>query len=163
MPTARYSWCATSVGTNRVNGQCLQEHVQLLDGTVVCVRLLHKRDMDAVVQLHERLTAEEQYLRFFVAHPPYLETFARSIVECNCDQWALGAFDSGRLIGVANYVVSSTWSRASPPSPNSRSSSRMKITCGALRRPFCIALQRSPSATEYTASSQGYSPRTLQC
>lgn len=53
-----------------------------------------------------RLTEREQYLRLFITHPQYLEKFARQVVECNDTQCALGAFESGQLIGVANYAMS---------------------------------------------------------
>ncbi|MBS4730678.1 GNAT family N-acetyltransferase [Mycobacterium sp. SM1] len=82
------------------------QKVRLLDGAEVVLRRLDRRDTDAVLELHRRLTAHEQYLRFFIPSPAYLETFADKVVECNQRQWALGAFESGRLIGVANYVVS---------------------------------------------------------
>jgi RimJ/RimL family protein N-acetyltransferase len=89
-------------------GECLDdaETVTLLDGAEVFVRRLNGRDVDAVIQLHQRLTDHEQYLRFFVTHPAYLETFASKVVQCNDKQCALGAFDSDGLIGVANYVLS---------------------------------------------------------
>lgn len=82
------------------------QHVRLLDGTEVGVRCLRPDDVDAVLDLHQRLTEREQYSRFFVTHPTCLDTFARKVVECNDTQSAVGAFDAGRLIGVANYVVS---------------------------------------------------------
>ncbi|MDI3315322.1 MAG: GNAT family N-acetyltransferase [Mycobacterium sp.] len=82
------------------------EKVRLLDGAEVVLRRLDRGDTAAVLELHRRLTAREQYLRFFIPSPAYLETFAAKVVECNQNQWALGAFESGRLIGVANYVVS---------------------------------------------------------
>jgi GNAT superfamily N-acetyltransferase len=82
------------------------EKVTLLDGTDVSVRRLNARDVDAVKQLHERLTDREQYFRFFIAHPAYLETFASKVVQCNDEQCALGAFEADGLIGVANYVLS---------------------------------------------------------
>jgi RimJ/RimL family protein N-acetyltransferase len=82
------------------------EKVMLLDGAEMLVRGLDRSDTSAVLELHRRLTEREQYLRFFIPNPAYLETFADKVVECNRDQWALGAFESGRLIGVANYVVS---------------------------------------------------------
>jgi RimJ/RimL family protein N-acetyltransferase len=81
------------------------QRVRLLDGTEVWVRRLDASDIDAVIKLHERLTAHEQYLRFFVAHPPFLETFARTVVKCDRNKCAVGAFDSGRLIAIANYVA----------------------------------------------------------
>jgi RimJ/RimL family protein N-acetyltransferase len=80
--------------------------VELLDGSVISVRRLAKKDIRAVVKLHKHLSDREQYLRFFVVHPVYLKAFAESVVECDARHCGLGAFDSRRLIGVANYVVS---------------------------------------------------------
>lgn len=80
--------------------------VTLLDGSTVSVRRLSSEDVDAVINLHEQLTARERYLRFFVAHPAYLTTFAHQLVECTETQHALGAFEDGQLIGVASYVAS---------------------------------------------------------
>jgi RimJ/RimL family protein N-acetyltransferase len=91
-----------------VTDRCVNENekVMLLDGAEMVVRRLDRRDTTAVLELHRRLTERERYLRFFIPHPAYLQTFADKVVECNPNQWALGAFESGRLIGVANYVVS---------------------------------------------------------
>jgi RimJ/RimL family protein N-acetyltransferase len=81
--------------------------VALLDGTEVVVRRLDHRDSTAVLELHRRLSEREQYLRFFTPDAGNLEEeFADKVVECNEKQCALGAFESGHLIGVANYVVS---------------------------------------------------------
>lgn len=82
------------------------EQVTLWDGTGVTVRPLTDDDVQAVIELHRhQLTAREQYLRFFIAEPTYLDTFARKVVRCDDTQCALGAFESGRLIGLANYVA----------------------------------------------------------
>lgn len=72
---------------------------------MIRIRRLSRSDTAAVIELHRQLTDRERYLRFFVTYPAYLTAFAEKIVRCNRDQWALGAFDSGQLIGVANYVV----------------------------------------------------------
>ena len=79
--------------------------VKLLDGSVISVRRLGKGDIEAVIELHKQLTDREQYMRFFVVHPAYLQAFAEKVTERDGSHCALGAFDSGRLIGVANYVV----------------------------------------------------------
>jgi len=47
----------------------------------------------------------DRYLRFFTTRPGHLEQLARRLTEANTG-CALGAFDAGRLIGVANYVIS---------------------------------------------------------
>jgi RimJ/RimL family protein N-acetyltransferase len=79
---------------------------ELLDGSVISVRLLGEGDIDAIVELHEHLTDRERYMRFFVVHPAYMRTFAQRVVECDKGHCGLGAFDSGSLIGVASYAVS---------------------------------------------------------
>ncbi len=78
--------------------------VTLLDGTVVNVRRLKKSDIDAVIALHRRLSEREQYTRFFIIHPPYMEEFAKKVVKRTPENFALGAFEGDDLIGVANYV-----------------------------------------------------------
>ena len=80
-------------------------HAVLLDGSTVSVRRLRSGDFDAVVGLAETLSDEERYRRFFTQHPAHLEDWARSLTERSSDQYALGAFDSGTLIGVANYFT----------------------------------------------------------
>jgi RimJ/RimL family protein N-acetyltransferase len=80
-------------------------HTVLLDGSTVSLRRLDSGDLDAVVALAEALTEEERYRRFFTLHPADLEAWARSLTERSSDQYVLGAFDSGTLIGVANYVT----------------------------------------------------------
>jgi RimJ/RimL family protein N-acetyltransferase len=80
--------------------------IRLFDGTHVVIRRLNARDVDAVTELHDRLTEEEQYFRFFIPHPKELREFAEELVMCNHRRCGLGAFDAGRLIGVANYAMS---------------------------------------------------------
>jgi GNAT superfamily N-acetyltransferase len=81
------------------------DNVKLLDESAISVRRLGKRDTEAVIELHKQLTDRERYMRFFVVHPEFLESFAEEVVECDQRHCALGAFESGHLIGVANYVV----------------------------------------------------------
>ena len=80
-------------------------HAVLLDGSTVLIRRLDSGDFDAVVELAETLTDEERWLRFFTLHPANLKAWARALTERSSDQYALGAFDSGTLIGVANYFT----------------------------------------------------------
>jgi GNAT superfamily N-acetyltransferase len=88
--------------------------VTLRDGATVQMRRLGYADMDAVIELHDTLTEDERYLRFFTIHPAYLETVAHKLTEDKGDNYALGAFlrlnegawyNYGALVGVANYVV----------------------------------------------------------
>lgn len=80
--------------------------VTLLDGAVVTLRRLMKRDTDAVIALHSQLSDRERYFRFFCIHPPYMERFAKKVVERSARNYAVGAFKGDELIGVANYVRS---------------------------------------------------------
>jgi RimJ/RimL family protein N-acetyltransferase len=83
------------------------EHISeatLLDGALVALRRVDLDDLDGIVALSETLTESERYLRFFTAHPT-LKNWARSLAERSDKQFALGAFESGRLIGVASYFM----------------------------------------------------------
>jgi GNAT superfamily N-acetyltransferase len=94
------------------NSVAAQQHrrgvreVSLLDGAVVSLRRLKKSDIDAVIALHRQLSDREQYFRFFIIHPPYIEKFAHKVVKRSADNYALGAFEGDHLIGVATYVRS---------------------------------------------------------
>src|SRR6478735_7544 len=76
----------------------------LLDGATVTVRRLSPGDYDAVVVLAEDLSEEERYMRFFTVHPAYIGEWALSLTAPSAGMVALGVFESGELIGVANYV-----------------------------------------------------------
>jgi RimJ/RimL family protein N-acetyltransferase len=78
---------------------------ELVDGSVIALRQLEPHDTDAIRSLYESLTDEERYFRFFAMHPAHLDEWARLIAEPRTDQVSLGAFSSGRLLGVANYVA----------------------------------------------------------
>jgi GNAT superfamily N-acetyltransferase len=78
--------------------------VTLRDGATVSLRRLGSPDMDAVIALHGALSDRELYLRFFTMHPAYLKTLAGKLTDGDDANYALGAFESGTLIGVANYV-----------------------------------------------------------
>jgi RimJ/RimL family protein N-acetyltransferase len=86
----------------------------LRDGATVQLRRLGYADKDAVIELHDTLTDDERYLRFFTVHPAYLKTVADKLTEDSGKDYALGAFlrlndgawyNYGALVGVANYVV----------------------------------------------------------
>ena len=72
----------------------------LRDGATVSLRRLESTDIDAVIALHDTLTDRERYLRFFTMHPVYLKNLADELTNGNSDHYALGAFESGTLIGV---------------------------------------------------------------
>lgn len=76
----------------------------LLDGTAVTIRRLQPDDYDAVVLLASELTGEERYQRFFTVHPAFIGEWALSLTESAEGIVALGVFETGDMIGVANYV-----------------------------------------------------------
>jgi L-amino acid N-acyltransferase YncA len=77
----------------------------LPDGASVSLRRLRSGDIDAVIALHANLTDREVYLRFFTMHPVVLKRLADKLTDDDDGNYALGAFESGTLIGVANYVM----------------------------------------------------------
>ena len=76
----------------------------LVDGAEATLRILRPEDYDAVVSLAVCLSAEERYLRFFTMHPAHIGDWALSLTKPEHGIVALGAFESGELIGVANYA-----------------------------------------------------------
>src|ERR1700722_12488108 len=77
----------------------------LRDGATLQVRRLEPADIDAVIALHDTLSDRERYLRFFTMHPAHLKTVADKLTDGRSEDYALGAFESGTLIGVASYLV----------------------------------------------------------
>ncbi|MEE3066795.1 MAG: GNAT family N-acetyltransferase [Actinomycetota bacterium] len=78
---------------------------RLLDGRLVALRRLSAQDADTTLALHQHLTEFERYYRFFTLNRIDLEHLVQTITEPSRDRYSLGAFDAGRLIGVAHYVV----------------------------------------------------------
>lgn len=76
----------------------------LLDGATVTIRRLEPDDYDAVVRLATELSAEERYQRFFTIHPAYIAEWAKSLTEPAEGVVALGVFETGDMIGSANYA-----------------------------------------------------------
>jgi hypothetical protein len=79
---------------------------RLLDGRLVSLRRLGADDAEAVLTLHQRLTDHDRYFRFFTLHPGHLDELVGKLIQAADGQYALGAFDGDRLIGVASYTVS---------------------------------------------------------
>ena len=77
----------------------------LRDGATVSLRRLEPTDIDAVIALHDALSERDRYLRFFTMHPVYLKSLADKLTDGDGQDYALGAFESGTLIGVANYAM----------------------------------------------------------
>lgn len=78
--------------------------VTLLDGAPVDVRRLEPVDRPAVASLATGLDEHERYLRFFTAHPAQLDKWAAGVTSCRFGNVSVGAFGSGKLLGLANYV-----------------------------------------------------------
>ena len=78
---------------------------KLVDGAVITLRKLVAADAADVVRLYESLSEDECYNRFFTAHPAHVQTSALSLTEPSDSQYALGAFGSGKLLGVASYYI----------------------------------------------------------
>ncbi len=78
---------------------------RLLDGRVVSLRGLGPDDAEAVMALHQHLTDHDRYYRFFTLQPVQLDEVVEELIVPAHGRYALGAFDAGRLIGVANYTV----------------------------------------------------------
>jgi L-amino acid N-acyltransferase YncA len=78
---------------------------KLPDGVWVVIRRLEPADADAVLILHKALSQRERYLRFFTMQPVHLKALADRLTAGQGEDIALGAFDSGTLIGVANYAI----------------------------------------------------------
>ena len=76
----------------------------LRDGVAATLRRLTNVDFDSVVALADRLSDDERYLRFFTVHPSHIAEWAQSLTEPAPGLVAIGAFDHGELVGVANYV-----------------------------------------------------------
>ncbi len=78
---------------------------ELLDGRRVLLRRLGTDDAEAVAALHRNLSDYDRYLRFFTLSPVNSNELVSALLEPAVGQYALGAFDGDRLIGMANYKV----------------------------------------------------------
>lgn len=76
----------------------------LPDGVTVTLRRLSTSDFDSVLQIADTLNDRERYLRFFSVHPGCLAEWADSLTAPGPGVVAIGAFDHGELVGVANYA-----------------------------------------------------------
>ncbi|OBH30189.1 hypothetical protein A5692_19455 [Mycobacterium sp. E342] len=78
---------------------------RLLDGRLVSLRPLVATDAAAVLALHEHLSDHDRYFRFFTLQLLPLHELVANLTEPADGVYALGAFDAGRLIGVAHCIV----------------------------------------------------------
>lgn len=69
------------------------------------IRTLTAEDTSATVDLYQSLDERDGYLRFFATPPRDLRTLLEKLAAHDADHLAVGAFDAGELIGVANLVV----------------------------------------------------------
>lgn len=95
------------VGGDAMGSQAVADTVtsRLLDGRVISLRRINSKDAEAVVALHQQLSDHDRYFRFFTLHPAHLDELVREMIEPQDGQYALGAFEGDRLLGVANYTV----------------------------------------------------------
>lgn len=78
---------------------------RLLDGRTAVLRPLGAGDADVVGRLHQQLGDQDRYLRFFTHHPAHLDELVHALTAPGDRKIAVGAFDNGRLIGVAHFVA----------------------------------------------------------
>jgi GNAT superfamily N-acetyltransferase len=79
---------------------------ELLDGRQISLRRLEIDDAQAVAALHQHLSDHDRYFRFFTLNPAHLDELVSKLIEPAVGQYALGAFEGDRLIGVASYTAS---------------------------------------------------------
>ena len=78
----------------------------LADGTTIGIRPARPDDLDAVREMHEKMSPENLYLRFFSLSPRAAEREARRICrEPGPDHPALLAFLDGRLIQNSKIAI----------------------------------------------------------
>ncbi|WP_232785245.1 GNAT family N-acetyltransferase [Mycobacteroides chelonae] len=80
--------------------------VQSIDRSPIALRQLTHQDARAVADLHDQLTEQDRYMRFFSTHPKDLGDLTDSLTTQSKRQLSVGAFDGRRLIGIANYAIS---------------------------------------------------------
>src|ERR1700728_1830225 len=78
----------------------------LADGSTVQIRPAVPGDFAAVKMMHEAMSPDNAYLRFFSSSPPAAEREARRVTrEPDPDHAALLALYGAEVIGVASYEV----------------------------------------------------------
>lgn len=75
------------------------------DGSTITVRTLDHDDVQSVTALHCELNDQDRYLRFFTTNPKSVTALAESLTQQSNQQLSIGAFEGGRLVGAANYVI----------------------------------------------------------
>src|ERR1700685_3200452 len=83
-----------------------QVYALLADGTTVEIRLAGPDDFGAVKTMHEALSPDNTYLRFFNLSRMAADTEARRICrDPPRDRVALLALSDGEVVGCASYVT----------------------------------------------------------
>ena len=83
-----------------------QVYALLADGTTVEIRPAGPEDFGAVKAMHEALSPDNSYLRFFNLNRMAADTEARRICrDASPDQVALLALSDGEVVGCASYVA----------------------------------------------------------
>jgi GNAT superfamily N-acetyltransferase len=96
----------TAMDTALVAGGSSQVYALLADGTTVEIRLAGPDDFGAVKAMHEALSPDNTYLRFFNLSQLAADTEARRICrDPSPDQVALLALSDGEVVGCASYVT----------------------------------------------------------
>ena len=136
----------------------------LADGSTVEIRPAGPADFDAVKAMHEAMSPDNIYLRFFNFSRLAAETEARRICrEPRPGHVALLALAAGEVVGCASYDA---LDRArDDPGPWPRSRSRWPTTCTTAASPPCCSStwSRTPAATRSPCSPRRPWPRTPRC
>lgn len=69
------------------------------------LRILKADDAAALSALHHTLDERDAHLRFFAPRPKDLDALALRLAAADLSHGAVGAFESGQLIGAANFIV----------------------------------------------------------
>jgi acyl-CoA synthetase (NDP forming)/GNAT superfamily N-acetyltransferase len=96
----------TAVNTAQAGAGSGQVYALLADGTTVQIRPAGPDDFGAVKAMHEALSPDNTYLRFFNLSRLAADTEARRICrDPSSDQMALLALSDGEVVGCASYVT----------------------------------------------------------
>ena len=96
----------TAVSTAQAGVGSGQVYALLADGTTVEIRLAGPDDFGAVKAMHEALSPDNTYLRFFNLSRVAADTEARRICrDPSPDQVALLALSDGEVVGCASYAT----------------------------------------------------------
>ena len=118
-----------------------QAGFHLPDGRLASLRPLSAADAGAVFTLYRNLSDHDRYFRFLTLNPVGLDQLVSKLIEPGKRQYAVGAFDDERLIGVANVLSDLGWPRR-------------RLHSGSVRR-LEIELPEAPLAANEVAEASG--------